>query len=413
MPAGERLLVRGLWRAGFLAALLAFAIGIPPAEAQPLAGAGSPAIDFSRIDAYVAAMPKFPSAAKVAAALGMAASTEWEKARAVYDWVCLNIAYDTDAYFSGNLEGISGESAFLTGRSVCSGYSELILELAGRLGLKAVSVDGWAKGYGFSASEKLGEMNHAWNAFMIDGAWHLMDGTWGAGAIDENGKFRKELSHAWFAMDPRLFFYTHLPGEVAWSLLAARPGKSAFESQPFVQPYVFESFHGQGFPADYQKKLIAEFGEDLNDMSWMAVELAKAGFSQAQAVSALGGRPSEELFHGVLALGRFGFPAADLAGYLRSGLAPKAYKLDVEVRIVEAPRNPLLKIGSTYFFKLRAPGASAAAVICGRKFTALQKDGDIFSGYATVTAGPVKVSFEKKGDDPGTFYAAFEYGAGN
>jgi transglutaminase-like putative cysteine protease len=47
-------------------------------------------------------MPKLASAAQVAARLGQGAKTNWEKARAIYDWVCLNIAYDTDAYFSGS-----------------------------------------------------------------------------------------------------------------------------------------------------------------------------------------------------------------------------------------------------------------------------------------------------------------------
>lgn len=389
------------------------AIGTLPAGAQPLNGQGGRGIDFSRIDAYVAAMPKFPSAAKVAAHLRLAARTDWEKARAIYDWVCLNIAYDTDAYFSGALEEISAESAFLTGKSVCSGYSDLVLELAGLLGLEAVSVDGWAKGYGYSASGKMGEKNHAWNAFRIGGAWYLVDSTWGAGAIDENREFRKELSYAWFAMEPQLFFYTHLPGESSWSLIAARPGKVAFEKLPFVQPYVFESFYAQGFPMDYQKRLIADFGEGLNEMSWMAIELAKAGFSPSETLYALERIPSDELFHGVLALGRYGFSASDLAGYLHSGTAPKAYKSEIQVKIVEIPKTPVLQIGSTYFFRLQASEASDAAVLCGKKFTMLKKEGNFFSGNVTITSGPIKVSFAKKGDTSGIFYAAFEYAAKN
>ncbi|MCX7027217.1 MAG: hypothetical protein NT061_07015, partial [Spirochaetes bacterium] len=65
----------------------AMALAALPIFPQSLNNENRVSIDFSRVDAYVRSMPKYPSAALVAASLGRAAKTEWEKARAIYDWV--------------------------------------------------------------------------------------------------------------------------------------------------------------------------------------------------------------------------------------------------------------------------------------------------------------------------------------
>jgi len=388
---------------------MAFLMTLAPAFAQPLNDSRGTEIDFSAIDEYVAAMPKFDSPALVAAHFRLAAKTEWEMARALYDWVCLNIAYDTNAYFTGIQGDVSAESTFLTGKSVCSGYAGLTLELAKLVGLEAVSIDGYAKGYGYSAGEKLIKKNHAWNAFRIDGEWRLMDTTWGAGAIDKNRRFTKRLSYAWFAMDPQLYFYTHCPEEASWSLLGTKSTKADFEKLVFVDSYVFDALYARGLAVAFQKKLVARFGSGLGEVTWMVGKLAEAGFSESEILSSLEGNVPDDLLFGVLAFKRYVFANADLVAYLRSGKSPKAFKSDIEMRILDVPVAPVLKLGDTYYFRVKASGVAAAAVICGKQFSFLQKDGDFFSGRVKIMAGPVKLSFSERGDTSGIFHAAFEY----
>ena len=396
-------------RAWILIAAALFLSGLITVGAQPLLDSRGMKIDFSAIDAYVASMPKFDSPALVAAHLRLAAKDEWEMARAIYDWVCLNIAYDTGAYFSGIQGDVSAGSAFLTGKSVCSGYADLTLELAKLLGLEAVSIDGYAKGYGYSAGEKITQKNHAWNAIRIDGEWKLMDTTWGAGAIDENRRFRRQLSHAWFAMDPQLFFYTHCPEQAEWGLLGPRSTKAVFEGLVFVDSYVFDALHAQGLDASFQKKLIARFGSRLGDMAWMVGGLAEAGFSESEILLALEGDVPDNLLIGVLALKRYGFANADLVAYLRAGKSPNAFKSDIALKVLDVPVTPVLKLGEAYYFSVRAPNATAAAVICGKQFSFLRKDGELFSGRVKITAGPVKLSFSDSDGPAGVFHATFEY----
>ncbi|MHB0898650.1 MAG: transglutaminase domain-containing protein [Spirochaetales bacterium] len=396
-------------RAWILVAAALFLGGLITVGAQPLHDSRGAEIDFSAIDAYVAALPKFDSPALVAAHLRLAAKNEWEMARALYDWVCLNIAYDTNAYFSGIQGDVSAESTFLTGKSVCSGYAGLTLELAKLVGLEAVSIDGYAKGYGYSAGETLSKNNHAWNAFRIDGEWRLMDTTWGAGAIDENRRFRKRLSHAWFAMDPQLYFCTHCPEEASWSLLGAKSTKADFEKLVFVDSYVFDALYAQGLGASFQKKLITRFGSKLGDIAWMVGKLAEAGFSESEILGSLEGDVPDNLLIGVLALKRYGFANADLVAYLRSGKAPKAFKSDIDLKVLDVPVAPVLKLGDTYYFRVRASGVAAAAVICGKQFSFLRKEGEFFSGRVKITAGPVKLSFSESGGAAEIFHATFEY----
>ena len=54
-------------------------------------------------------------------------------------------------------------------------------------------------------------MSHAWNAVFLGGFWRLLDCTWGAGKVEEDGTFIKELNEHFFLTDPDELIYTHFP----------------------------------------------------------------------------------------------------------------------------------------------------------------------------------------------------------
>jgi len=391
---------------------------LPTVLAAQTAGTAFPrSADFSAIDRYVRSMPKLASSAQVAASLGRAATSEWEKARAIYDWVCYNIAYDTDSYFSGSEGGAStasaasAASAFESGKSVCQGYSDLTLELARLLGIEAIAVSGFSKGYEFSKGIPITGANHAWNAFRIDGAWYLMDSTWGAGSIDESREFRKDLSYAWFAMDPSLFIYTHFPEEPAgFTLLGEKLTLRDFEKLTHVEPYVFNALYDLGLTPEFQKALVRETGSSLNDSYWRIEILAEEGFADSEILAAIQHPGTEEYFLRTLELKKFDFANSDILSYFVSGKAPRAFTLDIGVTVVNAPKSPELKIGSTYEFEFRSDEAVDAAVICAKKFTILEKRGGSFYGNVVITDGPVRIAFRKDASSP-SYKIAFEYDA--
>ncbi len=58
-------------------------------------------------------------------------NTDYQKARAIYDWVCQNIAYDMGKDIG------DANTCWSQRRGICSGYSQLYIKLAQGCGLQA------------------------------------------------------------------------------------------------------------------------------------------------------------------------------------------------------------------------------------------------------------------------------------
>lgn len=213
--------------------------------------------DFSTVDEKVRALPKAATIAEAAeliakaagkgSASGDGAGGEWALVRGIYVWLSENIAYDADAFFRGSRAIVDPEGVFRTGKSVCQGYSALMAELGGRLGLEVVAIPGYAKGYGYQGGQRFAAPNHAWNAVRVDGAWRLFDPTWGAGHVDGRS-FVKRYSELWFDTPPELFLLHHFPQDGRWKLASGAASLSDFEATAYVDHYSLESLRALGFP---------------------------------------------------------------------------------------------------------------------------------------------------------------------
>ena len=148
-------------------------------------------------------------------------SSNYEKAKAIHDWVCNNISYDYDFLnatkrYRGDLLTAAPddlkaasldytEIAYRTsaigtleiGRTICSGYASLSVALLRAAGIPAKYVTGMASG-----SETV---NHAWTEAYVDKRWIIMDTTWDSGNKWEGGKVTASpglIRHQYF--DPSL-----------------------------------------------------------------------------------------------------------------------------------------------------------------------------------------------------------------
>ncbi|KAK0764428.1 hypothetical protein N5P37_003829 [Trichoderma harzianum] len=144
-----------------------------------------------------------------------------DKARAIFTWFHHNIMYDTKAFFSGNIRGMTPEETIRYGAAVCQGYAETYKAIANKAGLECVVVGGHGKGYGYTPL-KQGQRppppdatGHAWNAVRVDGGvWRLLDACWGAGHIcGANNLFKKEFSPVQFTNSGERFGRTHFPSD--------------------------------------------------------------------------------------------------------------------------------------------------------------------------------------------------------
>ena len=197
---------------------------------------------FAEIDAHALAVSPETSETpeELAAALVEPAADDLEKARALYRWVTENIQYNVEGLYSGNYGNLAPEAVMQGGTAVCDGYSSLFEELASAAGLEVVTIKGYAKGTGYNVGSSLPNLfNHAWNAVKIDGLWHLLDSTWGAGAMDEKGVYVHQFEPFYFLTPPEQFAVTHFPEDPKWQLLGEPLTRKEFESSPYLKPEFF------------------------------------------------------------------------------------------------------------------------------------------------------------------------------
>jgi hypothetical protein len=196
----------------------------------------------------------------------------------------------------------------------------------------------------------------------LDGTWHFLDTTWGAGHVDGT-RFVPDHTAAWFDMDPRLFVLNHYPRDARWLLLEHPTTLAEYERAPFVETDTLET-------------------------------LLEAGFTTGDCISFVAFAPLPEFFgRHALAFKSMGGQSADLEGYLSQGAVPQAHAYpSIQPRLVEYPRQGRLTAGTRYRFAFRLSGCEQAAVIAGGSFTFLAKDGDLFSGAAVAAAGSVLLS---------------------
>ena len=95
-------------------------------------------------------------------------SSDEEKVRAVYGYICDNVSYDTihRKNDSHRLRS-TAYGALCYKRATCLGYAVTVYRLLRELGVECRVVTGTAKGE-----------YHAWNVICIDGLWYNADATW-------------------------------------------------------------------------------------------------------------------------------------------------------------------------------------------------------------------------------------------
>jgi hypothetical protein len=287
------------------------------------------------------------SIASLAKYLVQPARSERDKARLVYRWLTDRVAYDADSYFSGKLGDVSAEAVLRSRKSVCAGYADLFEKLATQAGLNAVTVDGYAKGYGFQPGEDVADGNHAWNAVRLDGTWHLLDATWGAGHLD--GKdYVKQFSNFYFLTPPAQLVFTHLPEDPKWQLLAPPVPRAEFRKWPKVDRDLFE------------------LGVSVKDIR------AKLKDDPGFACVKVWQRPG-----------------------------PK-------VTILEAPLQQRLRQGLRLVVRIEAAGIQEMAFINEEKWTTLKKNGNVFEGSVVPRKGVLSVSGRPIGGDD-RYWGVLEY----
>lgn len=100
--------------------------------------------------------------------------SDYEKVKAVYDYICNNVTYDhegLEAHHQGSEDHtiFSAWKALTQGTSVCQGYANLFYRLMLELGVDCRFISGTGNGGA-----------HAWNIVKLGGLYYNLDATWDA-----------------------------------------------------------------------------------------------------------------------------------------------------------------------------------------------------------------------------------------
>lgn len=158
--------------------------------------------------------------------------------KAIHDWICDNIAYDVDMYFSGKPSRQDYESVLKKKKALCSGYTNLMTQMCSLAGIEAIGIEGYSKGFGYTGQLGNGP-DHAWNAVRMNAKWQLIDVTWDAGYVDYK-TFIKKYSTEWLNRTPAQFSFSHLPQKEEYQYLTVPKSREDFVREPYIPGIFFE-----------------------------------------------------------------------------------------------------------------------------------------------------------------------------
>jgi len=148
--------------------------------------------------------------------IGKKFTSESDRSRAIYAWIVNNIKYDVANMYNITPYASSTDvvkDVLRQRKGVCMHYAELYAEVANRLGILTLVVPGYTR-----QNDAIDEVPHAWCATMIDGAWQLLDPTWGAGYL-QNSKFVFQLNDYFYRTPPVNLVKSHMPFDPMWQML--------------------------------------------------------------------------------------------------------------------------------------------------------------------------------------------------
>lgn len=178
------------------------------------------------------------------------------KVKIIHDWICDNISYDTEMYFSGWVSKQDYVSVLKKKKAVCSGYVSLMNEMCRLAGIESIGISGYSKGFGYTGKID-GRPDHEWNAIKIGNTWKLVDACWDAGFVDMRS-FIKHYSTEWLFLAPEYFIYSHLPIDEKYQFLKTPKTKEEFVKEPYVAGKFFENGFRLGKNAPDYTNIISE-----------------------------------------------------------------------------------------------------------------------------------------------------------
>ncbi len=170
----------------------------------------------------------------VANSITQGCTTDYDKAKAIYRWLCRNIAYDTSysIYYA--------DDCWDNKKGVCQAYCDLFAHIGKCVGLESQIISGRTRK---DDTKSFDDIGHAWLFVIVDKAQHqgiLIDPTWGAGGVNDGVFKRSNDDMSWFDVRPEWMIFTHLPDDEMYQFLDTAISPEQFLNLPELKPYLAE-----------------------------------------------------------------------------------------------------------------------------------------------------------------------------
>lgn len=164
-------------------------------------------------------------------------NTDAERFRAIYRWVCNNIANDYPLYlknkrkrekfkndnqelntWNDQIKSKIFKTLLKRKKTICTGYAYLVKTLSNLANINCEIVHGYGK-TSLTPSHSLNMPNHSWNAVLLNNKWYLCDPTWASGIPNpETNIFMFQYNDGYFLTSPEMFALNHFPINTKWLL---------------------------------------------------------------------------------------------------------------------------------------------------------------------------------------------------
>ncbi|MEO8772389.1 MAG: transglutaminase domain-containing protein [Ferruginibacter sp.] len=212
-------------------------------------------LNFSQVDTFVLSVKFENDYIKLAHDLTDRFPEDVYKVRAIFKWICNNIAYDYRFINSGKELNVpdcadqfdcieimrSWENDYIkkilrTRKATADGYSKLFQKLCEIVYIQGEVLPGYLRSKPYQIGNKM-SVNHSWNAVLIDADWCFVDVTLASGYCIENEetdklvRFVKDFQHYYWLTPFEKLARTHYPKNGFWGDLYHLP-LSRFYNNP-------------------------------------------------------------------------------------------------------------------------------------------------------------------------------------
>lgn len=385
----------------------------------PIWGEGRESGRYAAVDRHALSAPASAESGvpQLARYLSRGARTDEQKARAAFRWITANIDYDVPSYLSRKFPDQRAEAVLARRTAVCAGYAQLYHALAKQMGLEVAVVGGNCRVRPEGPPE-----SHAWNSVKLNGKWHLLDSTWGAGSVDDKSRrFNRAFKEHYFLTPPEQLIFTHFPDATRWQLLGRPRTLAEFQAFPVVSSGYFQyAIRAQELHGYLSAKEGARLKFVVPQGVKMSGQLEHNGktlpdnlvFAQTDGrhyyLDALFPRTGEYRLD-VFATDRRGATQLDRCMQYRIKVTrasdqpafPRLTATFLERKVfVERPLIGKLPAGKPVSFRVRVPGAREVHVISGDDWMPLKRQkGEVFTGEVRLRKGQATLNGQFSGEE--------------